>query len=138
MTEQAPTVETVSATDSALSLLEEKFRDAVRRDDREGYDGLIVDPARLVEVATAVRDELGYDYLASAQAVDYLGAGDHLEMVYNVYRTAGGPEADLRFGVGRGFGSGHVVEKRVGLGGRDLDVVALTHRQLLSSLKYAY
>ena len=44
MTEQAPTVETVSATDSALSLLEEKFRNAVRRDDREGYDGLIVDP----------------------------------------------------------------------------------------------
>lgn len=96
MTEQVPTVETASATDSALSLLEEKFKNAVRRDDREGYDGLIVDPAKLVEVAAAVRDELGYDYLASAQAVDYLGAGDHLEMVYNLYRTTGGPGLALR------------------------------------------
>ena len=96
MTEQVPAAENVSTTDNVLSLLEQKFTTAVRRDDREGYDGVIVDPAKLVEVATYVRDELGYDYLASAQAVDYLGKGDHLEMVYNTYKTTGGPGLTLK------------------------------------------
>ena len=43
-------------------------------------------------VATTIRDELGYDYLSSATAVDYLGKGDHLEMVYHAYQIEqGGP-----------------------------------------------
>ena len=36
----------------------------------------IVARTNLVEVATAVRDDLGYDYLSSATAVDYLGIED--------------------------------------------------------------
>src|SRR5690606_21686608 len=44
----------------------------------------------LVEIAQAVRDELGYDYLSSATAVDYHDYGDYLEMVYHCYRTTGG------------------------------------------------
>ncbi|HML22257.1 MAG TPA: NADH-quinone oxidoreductase subunit D [Aggregatilinea sp.] len=91
MSEQAPVVEHASPTDDALSHLEARFGDAIRRDEREGYDGLLVDPARLLDVARAVRDDLGYDYLSSATAVDYLDKGDHLEMVYHAYRTAGGP-----------------------------------------------
>ena len=32
----------------------------------------------------------GFDYLSSATAVDYLGQGDHMEMVYHAYRSGGG------------------------------------------------
>jgi NADH-quinone oxidoreductase subunit C/D len=83
MTEQAPVIETADA----LDFLQKRFGDAVRPDDREGYTGIIVNPDKLVRVAAAVRDDLGYDYLASATAVDYLGKGDHFEMVYHTYKT---------------------------------------------------
>jgi NADH-quinone oxidoreductase subunit D/NADH-quinone oxidoreductase subunit C/D len=89
-------VETVKPADEALGALQDQFADAVRADDRAGYTGLIVAPDRLVEVATALRDHLGYDYLSSATAVDYLGKGDVLEMVYHIYRTSGGPELVLK------------------------------------------
>ena len=78
-------------TNAAIAVLKEKFPDAVQDDIREGYEGIIVDKNKLVEVATAIRDELGFDYLSSATGVDYLGIGDHLEMVYHAYSTNGGP-----------------------------------------------
>jgi NADH-quinone oxidoreductase subunit C/D len=96
MTDQVPAAEDLRATDSALSRLQERFKNAVQRDDREGYDGIIVDPSKLVEVATFVRDTLGFDYLASATAVDYLGKGDHLEMVYHTCNTRGGSPLVLK------------------------------------------
>lgn len=76
---------------AAVAVLKEKFPDAVKDDTRQGYQGIIVDKNHLVEVATAIRDELGFDYLSSATAVDYQGISDHLEMVYHAYSTAGGP-----------------------------------------------
>ncbi len=93
MTEQASVAETRTSTEDAISRLIDRFGDAVQPDTREGYSGVIVDPARLVEVATFVRDELDYAYLANAAAVDYLGKSDtdHLEMVYHTYQIAGGP-----------------------------------------------
>jgi NADH-quinone oxidoreductase subunit C/D len=81
MTEQAPVME------DTLTFLQERFGDAVRPDDREGYSGLIVNADTLVAVAKAARDELGFDYLANAVAVDYLGKGDFFEMVYHTYKT---------------------------------------------------
>ncbi len=84
MTEQAPVMA------DTLTFLQERFGDAVRPDDREGYSGLIVNPDKLVAVATAVRDDLGFDYLANAVAVDYLGKGDFFEMVYHTYKTEEG------------------------------------------------
>ncbi len=75
----------------AIAQLKEHFPDAVKDDSRDGYSGVIVDKNHLVEVATYVRDQLNFDYLSSATAVDYLGHGDHLEMVYHAYRTSGGP-----------------------------------------------
>ncbi|MBN1562747.1 MAG: NADH-quinone oxidoreductase subunit D [Anaerolineae bacterium] len=84
MAEQAPVIEKKDPTAGVLTALQEKFGDAVRVDDREGYSGIIVAGDKLVEVATALRDDLGYNYLASASAVDYLGKGDHLEMVYHL------------------------------------------------------
>ncbi|HEX2906401.1 MAG TPA: NADH-quinone oxidoreductase subunit D [Phototrophicaceae bacterium] len=80
-----------SDVNAAVSVLKQKFPDGIREDTRPGYSGLIVDKNRLVEVAAILRDELGFDYLSSATAVDYLGISDHMEMVYHAYRTAGGP-----------------------------------------------
>jgi NADH-quinone oxidoreductase subunit D/NADH-quinone oxidoreductase subunit C/D len=85
-----PIVETTTMQNTIASL-KEKFPDAVKDDSRQGYTGVVVDKNKLVEVATAIRDELGYDYLSSATAVDYLGITDEMEMVYHAYRTSGGP-----------------------------------------------
>lgn len=79
-----------STIDGAIDYLKAKYPDAIKADDREGYQGVIVDPDKLLEVSHAIRDELGFDYLSSATAVDYLGEGDHMEMVYHAYRTTGG------------------------------------------------
>jgi NADH-quinone oxidoreductase subunit D/NADH-quinone oxidoreductase subunit C/D len=96
MTDQAPTVETTNTVDDAINHLIDKFGAAVQRDTREGYSGVIVNPAQLVRVARYVRDELQYEYLANAVAVDYLGKGDHLEMVYHTYRLSGGPALAIK------------------------------------------
>jgi NADH-quinone oxidoreductase subunit C/D len=99
MTEQAPVAEGVVPVEDAISRLQENFGDAVRPDDREGFGGVVVEPARLIEVATFVRDKLGYNYLASATGVDYLGwndEGEHLEMVYHTYDVRGGPALVLK------------------------------------------
>lgn len=76
---------------SAISHLKEQYPDIVREDTRPGYSGIIIDRNHLVEVATLIRDELGFDYLSSATAVDYYGIADEMEMVYHAYRTSGGP-----------------------------------------------
>ena len=79
-----------STIDGAIAYLQSNYPDAVRPDDREGYQGIIVESDQLLSVATVIRDDLGFDYLSSATAVDYLGVGDHMEMVYHAYRTSGG------------------------------------------------
>jgi len=60
----------------------ERFGPAVRRDDRPGYEGYLVSPERLVEVATAMRDEAGYSLRSSVTGVDYLPEGK-MEAVYH-------------------------------------------------------
>ncbi len=69
--------------------LEERFGDWVTPDTRKNYEGYLVDAAHLVEFATALRDEFGYDYLASLTGVDYLPEGK-MEVVYHVSRSTGG------------------------------------------------
>ena len=76
---------------AAAAALEARFPRIVKADTRPGYTGVIVDRNHLVEVARAIRDDLGFDYLSSATAVDYLGISDEMEMVYHAYRTSGGP-----------------------------------------------
>ncbi len=63
--------------------------DAAIADGRTNYSGWIVEKDRLVEVATALRDQLGYDLLSSVTGVDYFP--DKMEVVYQVYKTTGGP-----------------------------------------------
>ena len=80
--------------DDAIAQLKQKFPNEISDDTREGYSGVIVNKDKLVEVAGYIKHELGFDFLSSATAVDYLGEGnhsqDHLEMVYHAYRTSGG------------------------------------------------
>jgi len=76
---------TETHVDLAESLLT-RFPGAVEKDSRERYEGVIVHPEKLVEVATAVRDDLGCNLLSSATYVDYLADG-FFEMVYHAYNT---------------------------------------------------
>ncbi len=75
--------------------LEEIFPEIARADDRRGYEGYLVDKARLIEVATRLRDEYGYDYLSSVTGVDYLPE-DKMEVVYHLYRSTGGAALVLK------------------------------------------
>ena len=69
--------------------LSARFPAAVHPDTRPGYSGWVVENANLLELASALRDEFGYDYLSSLTAVDYLPEGK-MEVVYHVYKTTGG------------------------------------------------
>lgn len=69
--------------------LEEQFPGVVTKDERPGYEGFLVDVKSLIEVAAALRDEMGYDYLSSITAVDYLEE-KLIEVVYHFYKSTGG------------------------------------------------
>ena len=49
----------------------------VETKDAHGETTLVVDPARLIEACTYLRDEEGYDFLSDVSAADYLGWGAH-------------------------------------------------------------
>jgi NADH-quinone oxidoreductase subunit C/D len=70
-----------SPADVAARQLRERFAE-ISDDTREGFTGLIVPADKLIEVATAVRDELGFNYLSSATAVDLID-DNKMEMVYH-------------------------------------------------------
>jgi NADH-quinone oxidoreductase subunit C/D len=80
----APEIEAVEATDEILAHLEARFPGAVQPDDRDRYEGYIVDSDHLIEVARYMRDEMGYNYLSSVTAVDYAKDG-FFEIVYHAY-----------------------------------------------------
>jgi len=69
--------------------LEERFPEIIR-DERKGYEGYIVPAEKLVEFASALRDEFGYDFLSSVTGVDYMPE-ESMEVVYHAYQTTGGP-----------------------------------------------
>ena len=93
MSDQVVPDKSATSIEGAIDALKQKFPQAVSDDTREGYSGVMVDRDKLLDVAGHIRDELGFDYLSSATAVDYLGVDgedDTLEMVYHAYRTSGG------------------------------------------------
>ena len=67
-----------------------RFPGIVTADSRPGYQGFIVKKENLLDVATAIHDELGFDLLANLVGVDY-PAENKMEVVYNVFKTTGGP-----------------------------------------------
>lgn len=70
--------------------LAERFPDAVSQDLRKGYAGYIIKAESLIQVATYLRDEMGYDFLSSVTGVDYL-PDNMMEVVYHAFRSVGGP-----------------------------------------------
>ncbi|HEX2697716.1 MAG TPA: NADH-quinone oxidoreductase subunit D [Anaerolineales bacterium] len=80
----ATPVQTTQTLDLAL-----RFPDSVTADARPNYSGWLVNKEKLIEVATTLRDEFGFDLLSSVTGVDYLP--DKMEVVYHAYKTTGGP-----------------------------------------------
>ncbi len=77
-----------------------RFPGQVEADTRSGYQGYLVPAKFLLQFAKAIRDELGYDYLSSVTAVDYL-PDDKFEVVYHAYKTTGGPGLNFKVQVPR-------------------------------------
>lgn len=69
--------------------LAQRFPGAAAADTRPGYTGWLVIKDSLIEIATAIRDEFGFDLLSSVTGVDYFP--DKMEVVYQAYKTTGGP-----------------------------------------------
>lgn len=78
--------------EEAIALLKERFPAAVQDDAREGYEGLMVSADKLVDVAAALRDDLGFNYLSSVTGVDQID-DDKLEVVYHTYNLDKGGDA---------------------------------------------
>ncbi len=87
-------------TPAQTSDLTARFPNILMPDDRPGYSGWLIDKPDLLEFATALRDEFGYDYLSSVTGVDYLPEG-RMEMVYQLYKTTGGPGLQFKVQVPR-------------------------------------
>jgi NADH:ubiquinone oxidoreductase subunit D/NADH:ubiquinone oxidoreductase subunit C len=79
-------------TEEALEALDERFPGAVQPAERVG---LVIDPDQLVDVATYLRDEMGYAYLSCVTALDYPEATEafpeRFAVAYNVCRSQGPP-----------------------------------------------
>jgi len=79
-------------TAELVSILGERFPGATQPAE---YKGVIVVPDQLVEVATFLRDELGYAYLSCVTGVDYpeptAQFPARFETVYHLFRGQGGP-----------------------------------------------
>jgi NADH/F420H2 dehydrogenase subunit C len=80
---------TAPASTQTLDLVA-RFPDSVSADTRPGFSGFIVKKENLVEVATALRDEFGFDLLSTVTGVDHI-AENKMEVVYHAFRTTGGP-----------------------------------------------
>ena len=86
----ATTLPLSGTTQTSTVDLAARFPGSVTPDARPNYTGFIVEKDKLVEVATAIRDEFGYDLLTAVTGVDYLPE-NKMEVVYHAYKTTGGP-----------------------------------------------
>jgi NADH-quinone oxidoreductase subunit C/D len=80
--------------------LTDHFPGIVTAETRPAYSGFVIAKDNLVEVATFIRDELGYDLLTAVTAVDYF-PDNKMEVVYHAYKTTGGPGLVFRVQVPR-------------------------------------
>jgi len=78
----------------------DQFPTLVKADDREGYQGLLVEAGNLLQLMTSLRDDLGYDHLTSVTGVDY-HPEEYLEVVYHVFRSTGGAILEIKTQVPR-------------------------------------
>jgi len=78
----------------------DRFPDLVKADEREGYEGLLVDAGNLIQLMESLRDEMGYDHLTSVTGVDYYPE-DYMEVVYHVFKSTGGAILEIKVKVPR-------------------------------------
>jgi NADH-quinone oxidoreductase subunit C/D len=69
--------------------LQQTFPGRVKADERPGFNGFLVEAEALLPFAKALKEDLGYRYLSSVTAVDYLPDGI-MEVVYHAYQLEGG------------------------------------------------
>src|SRR5690554_3633908 len=88
LTEGAPYEEAaapvyVDPVEDAVERLRERFPE-VGPDERPNFGGYVVPAHQLRNVATFVRDELGFNYLSSVTGLDLIDDGK-MEVVYHTY-----------------------------------------------------
>ncbi len=76
------------------------FPTHVVADTRPGYSGWVIEKDHLVEFATKLRDDFGYDLLTSVTGVDYL-PDQIMEVVYHALKTTGGPVLNFKVQIPR-------------------------------------
>lgn len=81
--EMEPEVEQQDPVAEATAALKEKFPE-ITDDPRAGFTGLMVAPEQLIDIATTLRDELGFNYLSSVTGVDLI-KDNKMEVVYHIY-----------------------------------------------------
>jgi NADH:ubiquinone oxidoreductase subunit D/NADH:ubiquinone oxidoreductase subunit C len=94
-----PLPQTATAQPSTPDLAA-RFPGMVTAETRPNFKGWIVAKESLIEVATVLRDEFGYDLLSSVTGVDYFPE-DRMEVVYHAYKTTGGPGLEFKVQVPR-------------------------------------
>lgn len=82
-------VEVPKELDATIQSMDNRFHDIVTLDNRKSYTGYLVPVENLIDFATSIRDDLGYDYLSSVTGVDYFPE-EKMEVVYHAYKTSGG------------------------------------------------
>ncbi len=98
----APASPTGTMSTSTLDLVA-RFPGIVTADARPAFSGFIVEKDSLIEVATAIRDEFGFDLLTAVTGVDYFPE-NKMEVVYHAYKTIGSPMARRGFAGTRSLG----------------------------------
>ncbi len=88
------------APEETVDEIVDKFQGVVSLDERQGYEGYLVPADKLVDFATKIKDDLGYDYLSSVTGVDYL-PDELMEVVYHAYQSTGGPPLAFKVQVQR-------------------------------------
>ena len=78
----------------------ERFPEWLSLDERQGYEGVIVNKDNLLEFVKTLKEEMGYDYLSSITAVDY-PAAKQIEVVYHFYKIMGGAYLCVKVQVSR-------------------------------------
>jgi NADH-quinone oxidoreductase subunit D/NADH-quinone oxidoreductase subunit C/D len=73
----------------AYQALQEAFPGRVQVDERDGYEGVIIELDALKDAALYIRDELKFGFLSSVTGVDYINE-NILESVYHAYGKEGG------------------------------------------------
>jgi NADH-quinone oxidoreductase subunit D/NADH-quinone oxidoreductase subunit C/D len=75
--------------EQAYQVLQQEFPGKIKLDERQGYEGVIIELDTLVDAALFIRDKLGFGFLSSVTGVDYIDDG-LLESVYHAYGAVGG------------------------------------------------